>query len=225
MTAGGRSGPSDRDELFDHDLDFGAEYVIGADEAGRGCLAGPIVAAGVAFHRDRLESRGAGELEGLFDSKKLTPARRKALFPKIIASARQVRVVMRSSAFIDRHGIQRANLESLSEAAIGIGALESAVVLIDGFSLGPDAPAHHRLVKGDATSATVAAASVIAKVIRDGCMERASLRYPEYGFESHKGYGSAAHREAIAVFGPTAIHRLSFRLTDDDEGTNRKDPG
>lgn len=211
--------------MFDHDLGLDTEYVVGVDEAGRGCLAGPIVAAGVMFDRDCLESRGEGELEGLFDSKKLTPARRKALYPKIVSSAEQVRVVMRSSAFIDRHGIQRANLECLSEAAACSKEAESAVLLVDGFSLGPDSPPHLRLIKGDATSATVAAASVVAKVIRDGCMARISRRYPEYGFESHKGYGSAAHREAIAVFGPTSIHRVSFRLTDEHEPVARREQG
>ena len=212
------AGTADRGLLFDHDLDLGKGFVIGADEAGRGCLAGPIVAAGVAFDRACLESRGDGRLEGLFDSKRLTPARRRALFPEVIATASRVRVVMRSAAFIDRHGIQRANLESLSEA-IGCGTgLMDQVRLVDGFALGPDAPEHRRIVKGDATSATVAAASVVAKVIRDGCMERAARLHPGYGFESHKGYGSEAHRDAIAAIGPSPIHRLSFRLTD-EEGT------
>lgn len=216
MTTDRGSGSPDRDLIFEHDLALETAFVVGADEAGRGCLAGPIVAAGVAFDRPCLESRGEGELEGLFDSKRLTPARRKALFPKIIASASHVKVVMRSAAFIDRHGIQRANLESLTEAVCSPLALESSIRLVDGFSLGPDGPDHRRLIKGDSTSATVAAASVVAKVIRDGCMERASLRHPGYGFESHKGYGSQAHRDAIATLGPTAIHRLSFRLTDEE---------
>lgn len=206
----------DRDLLFEHDLALGSAFVVGADEAGRGCLAGPIVAAGVAFDRECLETRGFGELEGLFDSKRLTPARRKALFPRIVATASRVSVVMRSAAFIDRYGIQRANLESLAGAALCSEVLTGAVCLIDGFSLGSDGPVHRRLVKGDATSATIAAASVVAKVIRDGCMERASRRYPGYGFESHKGYGSEAHREAISALGPAPIHRLSFRLTDDE---------
>lgn len=212
-----RSGAPERDTLFEHDLAFDSPFVVGADEAGRGCLAGPIVAAGVAFDRECLETRGDGGLEGLFDSKKLTEKRRRALFPRIIASAAQVRVVMRSAAFIDRHGIQRANLETLAEAASCATDLEGAICLIDGFSLGPDGPDHRRLVKGDATSATVAAASVVAKVVRDGCMARASRIHPGYGFESHKGYGSQSHREAIASLGPSAIHRRSFRLLDETQ--------
>jgi ribonuclease HII len=215
MSPDRKAGSPDRDLLFEYDLELGSEFVVGADEAGRGCLAGPIVAAGVAFDRNCLVNRGDGELEGLFDSKRLTPTRRKALFPKIVATASRVRVVMRSAAFIDRYGIQRANIESLTEAVAGSADLPDATFLIDGFSLGPDAPEHRRVVKGDATSATIAAASVIAKVIRDGCMERASILHPEYGFDGHKGYGSEAHREAIASLGPTPIHRLSFRLTDD----------
>lgn len=216
MSAGRKAGSPNRDLLFEYDLGLGSGFVVGADEAGRGCLAGPIVAAAVAFDRGCLETRGSGELEGLFDSKRLTAARRKALFPRIVATATRVSVVMRSAAFIDRHGIQRANLESLAGAASCSEELDGAVCLIDGFSLGPDGPEHRRLIKGDATSATVAAASVVAKVIRDGCMERASVRHPGYGFESHKGYGSEAHREAISTLGPTPIHRLSFRLTDDE---------
>jgi ribonuclease HII len=203
--------------LFEHDLSLDSPFVVGADEAGRGCLAGPIVAAGVAFDRACLESRGEGELVGLFDSKRLTPTRRKALFPKIVATASRIRVVMRSASFIDRHGIQRANLESLADAVGFAADLGEAVVLIDGFSLGSDALPHRRVVKGDSTSATVAAASVIAKEVRDGCMGLASRMHPGYGLESHKGYGSQAHRDAISEFGPTAIHRLSFRLTDEQD--------
>lgn len=221
MNGDRESGSPDRDLVFEHDLALGSGFVVGADEAGRGCLAGPIVAAGVAFDRTCLESRGDGLLEGLFDSKRLTPARRRRLFPRIVATATRIRVVMRSAAFIDRHGIQRANLESLSEAVGGSSDLPGAVLLIDGFSLGPNAPEHRRVVKGDATSATVAAASVVAKVVRDGCMERASLTHPGYGFESHKGYGSEAHRDAITSLGPTPIHRLSFRLTDEIGGAGR----
>lgn len=209
------AGSPDRDLLFEHDLSLDSRFVVGADEAGRGCLAGPIVAAAVAFDRDCLESRGDGELTGLFDSKRLTPTRRKALFPKIVAAASRIRVVMRSASFIDRHGIQRANLESLAGAVGFATDLGEAVVLIDGFSLGSDAPLHRRVIKGDSTSATVAAASVVAKEIRDGCMESASRMHPGYGFDSHKGYGSQAHREAITELGPTSIHRLSFRLTDE----------
>ena len=222
VTPGGKSGPPDRDLIFEHDLALGNPFVIGVDEAGRGCLAGPIVAAGVAFDRESLESRGAGELEGLFDSKRLTAIRRRMLFPKIVRTATRINVVMRSASFIDRHGIQRANLESLSYAASAMTDLPGSVLLIDGFSLGEGAPVHRRVVKGDATSAAVAAASVVAKVIRDGCMERASRKFPGYGFESHKGYGSEAHREAIASLGPTSIHRLSFRLTDEIGGAGRR---
>ena len=95
---GARKAAVDRDDLFEYDLALESPFVAGADEAGRGCLAGPIVAAAVVFDRHCLETRGRGELEGLFDSKRLTEKRRRALFPRIIASATRVRVVMRSAA-------------------------------------------------------------------------------------------------------------------------------
>jgi len=190
------SGDRDGHDLFLHDLELGHRLVVGADEAGRGCLAGPIVAASVSFDRETLEHRGNGSLERLFDSKRLTEKRREALYPAILESAGSVRVVLRSARFID------------------------------GFSLGDGAPRHRRLVKGDSLSATVAAASVVAKVTRDALMRAASELHPGYGFEGHKGYGSAAHREAIAELGPCPIHRLSFRLTaSHDVSTTAGAPG
>jgi len=207
------SGDRDGHDLFLHDLELGHRVVVGADEAGRGCLAGPIVAASVSFDRETLEHRGNGSLERLFDSKRLTEKRREALYPAILESAGSVRVVLRSARFIDSEGIQRANLEALANTLTGAGTDADAVRLVDGFSLGDGAPRHRKLVKGDSLSATVAAASVVAKVTRDALMRAASELHPGYGFEGHKGYGSAAHREAIAELGPCPIHRLSFRLT------------
>lgn len=213
------SGPDpDPDGIFSHDLGLGAERVAGTDEAGRGCLAGPIVAAAVLFDRDCLESRGRGRLEGLKDSKKLTAKARERLYPEIIACATRVSVVMRSSRHIDANGLHRSNIDCLSGALTGLEDLEvvgtgTAIVpirLVDGFRLS-DCPLDHRkLVGGDRLSASVAAASVVAKVARDSCMKRAGERYPGYGFESHKGYASVMHREAIVTLGPTPIHRLSF---------------
>lgn len=207
--------PSGDHDLFRHDLEFGTGSVVGADEAGRGCLAGPLVAASVLFDRVTLEDRGRGRLEGLFDSKRLTEKRREALYPAILGTAGSVRVVVRSSRFIDSEGIQRANLEALADSLAGSEGLSDVTRLVDGFGLGDGAPPHLRLVKGDSLSAAVAAASVVAKVTRDALMRDAAELHPGYGFEGHKGYGSAAHRDAIAELGPCSIHRLSFRLIAD----------
>lgn len=197
-------------ELFRHDLGLDARMVAGADEAGRGCLAGPIVAAAVLLDRDCLESEGGGRLSGIRDSKKLTAKARERLYPEVLSCAVRVVVVMRSSRYIDANGLHVSNIECLAEAIRGLGSGPEAVTLVDGFALkGCDVP-HRRLVKGDSTSAAVASASVIAKVTRDRCMARAGASYEGYGFEGHKGYASAAHRDAIRLLGPSPIHRLSF---------------
>jgi ribonuclease HII len=197
--------------LFAHDLSLDSPVVIGADEAGRGSLAGPIVAAAVAFDRPCLESLGNGALAGLDDSKRLTAGRREALVPAIVGCALRVSVISRSARFIDDEGLHRTNQICLGEAVLASYSGTDAVRLIDGFDL-PECPVEHRkIVKGDRTSAAVAAASVIAKVTRDRFMVRAAGEYPGYGFERHKGYASKEHLAAIAELGPTLQHRLSFR--------------
>ncbi len=203
------SGP-DPAGLFAHDLEIGRGAVAGTDEAGRGCLAGPIVAAAVAFDRDCLESFGAGRLAKLNDSKKLTARTRERLLPEILRCAMTVTIVMRSARYIDAAGLQASNVECLSEALASTGEIAGVTRLVDGFRLPDCGFEHQRLVKGDSKSAAVAAASVVAKVSRDRCMARAGKRYPQYGFESHKGYASESHREAIVIHGPTPIHRMSF---------------
>jgi ribonuclease HII len=196
--------------LFAHDLEIGRGSVAGADEAGRGCLAGPIIAASVVFDRECLESFGAGRLAELNDSKRVSPATRRRLLPEILRCAMSVTIVMRSARYIDAAGLQASNVECLAQALGGTGEIPGVTRLVDGFRL-PDCGFEHlRLVKGDSKSAAVAAASIVAKVSRDRCMERAGLRYPEYGFESHKGYASESHREAIVAHGPSPIHRMSF---------------
>lgn len=203
------SGP-DPAGLFAHDLAIGRGGVAGTDEAGRGCLAGPIVAAAVAFDRDCLESFGAGRLAKLNDSKKLSVRARERLLPEILRCASTVTIVTRSSRYIDAVGLQASNVECLTEALATTGEVAGVTRLVDGFRLPDCGFEHERLVKGDSKSAAVAAASVVAKVSRDRCMARAGRQYPQYGFESHKGYASESHREAIVLHGPTPIHRLSF---------------
>lgn len=196
--------------LFRHDLDLGADQVAGADEAGRGCLAGPIVAAAVLLDRGCLESEGDGRLSGIRDSKKLTAKARERLYPEVLACAVRAVVVMRSARYIDENGLHVSNIECLGRAIEGLDPDPGAVTLVDGFALKGCQVPHRRLVKGDSTSAAVAAASIIAKVTRDRCMARAGNAYEGYGFEGHKGYASAAHRDAIRLLGPSPIHRLSF---------------
>lgn len=201
---------SSQGELFRHDLDLDARFVAGADEAGRGCLAGPIVAAAVLLDRACLESEGGGRLEGVRDSKKLTAKARERIYPEVLDCAVKVVVVMRSSSYIDRNGLHVSNIECLARAIEGLEAGPESVTLVDGFALKDCEVPHRKLIKGDSTSAAVAAASVIAKVTRDRCMARAGAQYEGYGFEGHKGYASAAHRDAIKLLGPSPIHRLSF---------------
>lgn len=195
--------------LFAHDRGFDSVAVAGADEAGRGCLAGPIVAAGVLLDRKCLENLGGGRLSALNDSKKMTEKAREELFPIILEVATKVCIVARSSGHIDRNGLHVTNIDCLSRSLVGLRPGE-AVCLVDGFAL-PDCEVdHQKLIKGDSKSAAVAAASVIAKVTRDRYMKRIGEQMPGYGFEGHKGYASSDHRDAIKALGPSPIHRMSF---------------
>jgi len=195
--------------LFAHDRRCGAARVAGADEAGRGCLAGPLVAASVCLDLGRLttgERRALGELD---DSKRLAPAVRERLAGAIWVVAEQIVVASADAATIDRDGLHRTNLHLLARVLAGLDPVPGAC-LVDGFALGADAVAHRPIVGGDRTSAAIAAASVIAKVTRDRMMRALAGHYPVYGFDEHMGYATPRHREAIARFGPSAIHRRSF---------------
>ncbi len=176
--------------------------VAGADEAGRGPLAGPVVAAAVILDPRRIPP-------GLNDSKQLTQARRDELYEEILATA-DVAVASLSAASIDRVNILRASLEAMRRA---VASLPKAArfVLVDGRDVpaGLSCPAK-ALVKGDARSFSIAAASIVAKVTRDRMMQAAGMTYPHYGFEQHAGYATEVHRKAIDSHGPCAIHRMSF---------------
>ena len=148
-------------------------------------------------------------LTGLDDSKKLDRDQRERLFDHVIAVAKRVCVVTRCSASIDSRGLHRSNLEALAAALEGLRPV-GATCLVDGFGLPECRVGHQRVVKGDATSAAIAAASVVAKVTRDRQMERLDALHPGWGFAEHVGYGTPAHREAIERLGPSPIHRLSF---------------
>jgi ribonuclease HII len=183
--------------------------VAGADEAGRGCLAGPLVAAAVCFDYAALADAGFDALERLNDSKQLSREAREALYEVIIAHARQVAVVACSAASIDERGLQRCNLRALGAALECLGPRPD-LAFVDGFAVPDCAVPHEALIGGDTRSAAVAAASVIAKVTRDRVMLRLDEQYPAYGFARHVGYATAEHQEMITRYGVCQLHRRSF---------------
>ncbi len=185
------------------------DVICGADEAGRGCLAGPIVAAAVRIDYGRLGPDELHAMSALDDSKKLTSDRREQLLPIVMRCAQAVGLVTRGSGWIDALGLHRTNLEIVATALDRVWH-EGAVALCDGFSVNDSAGVSRAIVKGDATSAAIAAASVVAKVMRDRMMRAADARHPGYGFARHFGYATEAHRDAIVELGPSPIHRMSF---------------
>ncbi len=197
--------------LLDFDNSLGVDRLAGADEAGRGCMAGPLVAAAVCLDLRLMSSAARDALSGLDDSKRLTPRRRRALVGAVMMYAEQVVVISASARTIDADGLHRTNLRALAGALAGITPAAD-LALVDGFDLGPQAPAHRKMIKGDATSAAIAAASVIAKEARDRLMRGpAALLYPAYGFDGHVGYITVAHKDAVRTHGPSPLHRLSVR--------------
>ncbi len=191
----------------------GLSPVAGTDEAGRGPLAGPVVAAAVILDPGNIPS-------GLNDSKKLTVAQREALF-EIILDCATVSIASSSPRHIDERDIRKASLDAMRRAVAGL-ALPPQHVLADGRDVpGGLTCSGKAVVKGDARSVSIAAASILAKVTRDRMMARAGLVYPHYGFAGHAGYGTARHRAAIAIHGPCPLHRMSFRpfRTDGTEET------
>jgi ribonuclease HII len=197
--------------LFAFDRGLQSRHVAGADEAGRGCLAGPLVAAAVLIDYERLSNSDRRALSGLHDSKQMTVERRLEMYPSVLRAAERVSVVVRSAAGIDRRGLHVTNIEALSIALERLAPGEAATCLVDGFSLPRCAVPHRAVVQGDATSAAIAAASVIAKVTRDRYMHDAAARHPGWGFEEHVGYSTPEHRAAIEEIGISPLHRRSFQ--------------
>jgi ribonuclease HII len=197
--------------LIAHDRDREVRLIAGVDEVGCACLAGPIMAAGVLFDVERLTSGvDDGVLEELNDSKRLSPAKRERLAQAVLTYAEAVSLVSIPAREIDRIGLQAANVACLERALRAVGD-RAEVRLVDGrLTLDADMPAHEMIVRGDGTSATIAAASIVAKVARDHHMARLGERYPGYGFERHRGYGTNAHELAVAELGPCPEHRMSF---------------
>jgi ribonuclease HII len=195
--------------LLSFDRRLGVRFVAGADEAGRGSLAGPLVAAGVLFDYERLRDHAVRPLALLNDSKQVTPEGREALFRAVTACAARVSVHVIPAGAIDRDGLHRSNLRGLREALRALTPPAEAC-LVDGFRLGPEAPAHRAVVDGDTKSAAIAAASIVAKVVRDRLMHRMDALFPAYGFTSHVGYITPTHSAVVRAVGPCALHRRSF---------------
>ena len=196
--------------LFRHDRLLGCRFVAGADEAGRGALAGPLIAAAVLFCPASCDRVALTQLNRLNDSKRLSERVREELAAIIYGCAIAVGVVAIASDEIDRIGIQAANLSALSRALDLLAAPAQSALLVDGFALPMQRRAHQRIVRGDSTSAAIAAASVIAKTTRDRVMAGLDATTPGYGFAAHAGYGTAMHRQALHRLGPAAVHRRSF---------------
>lgn len=179
----------------------GFELVAGVDEVGRGPLAGPVVAAAVILDPDHLP-------DGLNDSKKLTASVRERLFTEIMRHA-HVAIASIPAARIDVINIRQATFEAMAGAVNGL-AVRADFALIDGRDVPPLPCPAEALIGGDRRSLSIAAASIIAKVTRDRMMTLLAQTYPDYGFEKHMGYGTAKHLEALALHGPTPLHRMSF---------------
>jgi len=196
-------------KLLAFDRRLGVRFVAGADEAGRGSLAGPLVVAGVLFDYECLRDHRVRPLARLNDSKQLAPREREELFRAVAGCATRIAVRVIPAAVIDSDGLHRSNLRGLREALWALSPPAEAC-LVDGFRLGPSAPEHRAVVDGDEKSAVIAAASIVAKVVRDRSMRRLDALYPHYGFSSHVGYITPGHSAVVRERGPSEIHRRSF---------------
>ena len=230
---------NDTKKLTDFDVDYmlGRSWLVGIDEAGRGCLAGPVCAGAVCVSANFYKSsKYIDYLSGLNDSKKLSENTREILFKKLeelksigiidfeagfasveeiekynILVATQMAMARACEAINERQNLRLRSMGSVAtlfgESALDVSLAE---VLIDGKPMKKFPYVHHAIVKGDASSLAIAAASIVAKVSRDRLMATLALEYPRYNFEVHKGYGTAAHLQALMLYGTTKIHRPSF---------------
>lgn len=184
-------------------FDMGMNYVCGIDEAGRGPLAGPVVVASVIMPKESM-------LEWVNDSKKVTEKRREILYEKILEEAISYGIAIIDQEEIDNINILQATKKGLTQAITSM-EVKPDVILVDALT-GIDTLGipYKSIIKGDANSYSIAAASILAKVTRDRIMREWDKVYPEYGFEKHKGYGTAKHIEAIKEYGLCPIHRKTF---------------
>ena len=195
--------------LYNFDKEFkksyGVKYIIGIDEAGRGPLAGPVLTAAAVLDLDDV-------IEGINDSKKLNEKKRNAIFPLIHAKALYKKAVAVNIDAIEKYNIRNATIRGMEKCLMDCPYINDSIILVDGdltlrwISI----EKQKAIVKGDAKSASIAAASIIAKVTRDQIMKKYALDYPQYSFEKHKGYGTKAHIEALAKYGLSPIHRGYF---------------
>lgn len=179
--------------------------IVGVDEVGRGPMAGPVVAAAVILPPKPL-------INGIDDSKKLPPKKRERLFDVILDTCLAFGIGIRSSRFVDQRGIVEATHSAMRMAVLSLvgKGFQPDLILVDGYRISGLSFPQKALVRGDSTSASVATASIVAKVIRDRVMDRFETLYPGYGFEKHKGYCTASHRSIVKALGPCPIHRRSF---------------
>lgn len=184
-------------------VDPDAIFICGVDEVGRGSIAGPVVASALILPKNLI-------IPGVDDSKKLSPRKRKKLFPIILKSAISIGVGFVDSIKIDEWGINYAVIEAMYRAILGLSVVPDWI-LVDGFLI-PHLPISQTAIKGgDASCHLIGAASIMAKVLRDRVMEFFDLIYPQYGFFKHKGYGTEEHIENVKKYGPSPIHRKSFK--------------
>ena len=186
--------------LFDFDKNFSVNFIAGVDEAGRGPLAGPVVAACCMLPLDRM-------IDGINDSKKLSEAKRERLYGEITSSG-VYKISIIPHDVIDEINILRATKRAMTECIESM-SVKPELVLIDAVQLNVSVPVKS-IIKGDAQSYNIAAASVLAKVTRDRIMREYDLIYPQYGFAKNKGYGTAEHIAALKKFGLCPIHRKTF---------------
>lgn len=178
-------------------------YVVcGVDEAGRGPLAGPVFAAAVILTEPCV-------IDGLADSKQLSSKRRERLFDRIQAHAEAWAIAQASVEEIDHLNILQASLLAMQRAVCQLPIVPTEI-LVDGNRAPPVSMRVRTIVRGDATVPAISAASILAKVARDRCMDELHIQFPEYGFNRHRGYGTAAHMAALEQWGPSAVHRRSF---------------
>jgi len=199
--------PSEEQGLFHFEMEArkqGCFFIAGVDEAGRGPLAGPVVASAVILPEDYPIP------EGINDSKKLTASMRARLFTEIKENSRiRWSIGIVDAPKIDEINILQATYLAMKEAVIGLGK-DVDYCLVDGLPVHGLPVDHKAIVKGDSRSYSIAAASIVAKETRDQMMVEYSKEYPQYGFEKHKGYGTKVHIQALQEFGPCPIHRFSF---------------
>ena len=188
--------------LFDKVMRLESGVVCGIDEAGRGPLAGDVYAAAVVFDDDVF-------IEGLNDSKKLSEKRREELYDEIVAKAKAYCVAVASVDEIDSYNILQATFLAMKRSYDGLN-MNIDLALVDGNRVPPLECNVKTVVKGDSVSASIAAASILAKVSRDRYMKEIAKKYPQYQFEKHKGYGTKLHYEMLDKYGISDVHRLSF---------------